>query len=674
MAGIGDAQSSYRFRRWYASGDVASLLSRSEEALLGELTAASQFNVDLTQRQAWIEQLALLKDALSGISGRLYFEYDIPRLGKRVDVVLLTRHVVFVLEFKVGETQFTSSGTDQAWDYALDLRNFHETSHDAAIAPVLIATEAEPVPIIAVMHTAADEKLANPIHAASAAQLREAIEIALRELPGANIDPDVWERGRYQPTPTIIEAARALYAKHSVAEIARNDASAENLYRTSGAVDRIILDAQAHGRKSICFVTGVPGAGKTLVGLDIATRHRDRESQHYSVFLSGNGPLVAVLREALIRDAVSRRAPITSQRAARAEARQKVEAFIQNVHHFRDEGLRESRPPFEHVALFDEAQRAWDLEKTSRFMRQRKGRPNFNQSEPEFLIACMDRHGDWSVVVCLVGSGQEIHSGEAGISEWLRVLLAKFPKWHVHLSRRMVHIDPPAARWVDQLDTRGRVEWTDDLHLSVSMRSFRAERLSEFVRLVLSLDSDAARALAVELLPRYPIYVTRDLDAAKRWVRSRARGSERYGLLASSKAIRLKPHAIHVKAPVDPIDWFLEGKDDIRSSYYLEDPATEFLVQGLELDWACVVWDGDLRYDGASWSHNEFKGTKWNRINKMERQRYLENAYRVLLTRARQGLVIVVPEGVADDRSRSPQHYDMTFELLRRSGLSELAL
>ncbi len=391
----------------------------------------------------------------------------------------------------------------------------------------------------------------------------------------------------------LLSKLRALYAGHAVEEISRSDAGAKNLIATSHAIDKIISDSRTMGRKSICFVTGVPGAGKTLVGLDVANRHLDKLSDSYSVFLSGNGPLVAVLREALARDLVQRKAS-ENQKIRKGSAVREVSAFIQNVHHFRDDCLSDlTRPPIEHVALFDEAQRAWNLDQTRTFMLRKKKYLDFDQSEPEFLISCLDRHEDWAVVVCLVGGGQEINTGEAGISEWIDALLRRFHNWDVYLSPRLQEIEYRASEVLDKLKLLPHVEYSEALHLATSMRSFRAETLSDFVRIVLELDAPSARQAFEKLDGRYPIVLTRSLTAAKSWLREHARGSERYGIVASSQAQRLKPHAIDIRAPIDPVHWFLHDKADTRSCFYLEDAATEFQVQGLELDWTCVVWDGD---------------------------------------------------------------------------------
>jgi hypothetical protein len=591
-------------------------------------------------------------------------------MGKRIDVVLLIGPVIFVLEFKIGEKTFTSYATDQVWDYGLDLKNFHESSHNQFIAPILIATKVKNVtPIVAA--TRQNDKLLLPIKC-NVELLGQVIENVLRFTEGADIDSAHWEIGRYCPTPTIIEAAMALYNGHSVNDISRSDASAINLTQTSEEISEIIRSSKKKSQKSICFVTGVPGAGKTLVGLNIANSHSDESNDLYSVFLSGNAPLVAILREALARDKV-RYEKEHGRKIKKGEAMSIVKKFIQNVHHFRDECLVDSiQPPIEHVALFDEAQRAWDVKQTSNFMRRKKNTPNFNQSEPEFLISCLDRHSDWAVIVCLVGGGQEINTGEAGISEWINSLNRSFPDWHIYISSRLTDSEYGAGKVLEQIGSRSNVVKKDKLHLSVSMRSFRAENVSLLVKQMLDLNTNEARATLASVEEKYPIVITRDLSKAKQWLKDQARGSERYGIVVSSQAQRLKPHAIDVKTPMNPIHWFLDEKKDVRSSYYLEDVATEFDVQGLELDWACVTWDADFRYAKNGWGHWSFCGYRWNHIRKAERKNYLKNAYRVLLTRARQGMVIVVPSGDLMDPTRNPLFYDTTFEYLKEIGLTLL--
>jgi hypothetical protein len=652
--------------REYYSDSISVFVGAHPDEILGQLTRNSDFPVEQLQTSAWLAQISILKNILASSEGSIYFEYSIPRMGRRIDTVLLIGPVIFVLEFKVGEDEYPAHAIDQVWDYALDLKNFHDASHTQFIAPILISTKAAHS-LQAVVATPLNDKLLLPIRT-NAQSLGSVIKEVLRFADGANIDRGLWERGRYCPTPTIIEAAMALYAGHSVTDISRSDAGAINLTQTSEAISEIITDSKKRFRKSICFLTGVPGAGKTLVGLNIATQHFDKKNDLYSVFLSGNGPLVAILREALTRDRVKNE-KAKGKKLTKGAAMSAVKTFIQNVHNFRDDCLHDtSQAPLEHVALFDEAQRAWDLQQTSNFMRRKKNRPDFNQSEPEFLISCLDRHTDWAVIVCLVGGGQEINVGESGITEWIESLNRSYKDWDVHISSHLFDSEYSAGKALETLKTRKNVSYKDELHLAVSMRSFRAEHVSLLVKQLLDLKVDEARTTLASISSKYPIAITRDVSKAKRWLKDHARGSERYGIVASSQAQRLKPHAIDVRSPMDPIHWFLDGKEDIRSSYYLEDVATEFHVQGLGLDWACVTWDADFRYAPAGWEHRSFVGDKWNYIRKADRQTYLKNAYRVLLTRARQGMVIVVPEGAPEDPTRSAEFYDPTFAYLIEIG------
>ena len=654
-------------RAWYGAA-ISDFLGASPELILGQLATQGDFSLLTSQRDAWIAQIAFLQKHLGGLGGSVFLEFTIPRMGRRIDAVLLIGPVVFVVEFKVGQATFERSAIDQVWDYALDLKNFHEASHAASIVPVLVATSAGDAGAIELY--ADDDNVYRPIQI-HADGFRDAINQVLGVIAGAPVDEAHWSSSSYRPTPTIVEAARTLYAEHSVEAISRFDAGAKNLRDTSRRVLDLVDEARAKGRKLICFVTGVPGAGKTLVGLNVATRRRNSKEDTHAVFLSGNGPLVAVLSEALARDEFSR-SKERGENARKGKIRESIKAFIQNVHHFRDDALVDLKPPVERVVIFDEAQRAWNLKQTAFFMQRKKGRPGFNQSEPEFLISCMDRHQDWAVIICLVGGGQEINTGEAGIDAWLEAVNTRFPHWHMYISSRLTDSEYAAGGALEAVRQRPDAHLDDDLHLAVSMRSFRAENVSSFVKALLDCEKAAAKDSYRKLSSRYPIAVTRDLNLAKAWIRSRARGSERYGLVASSKAQRLKPHAIDIRVDVDPVHWFLNDRDDTRSSFYLEDAATEFQVQGLELDWACVTWDGDLRFNGTGWCFHDFRGTSWTNIHNEENKAYLRNAYRVLLTRARQGMVIFVPPGDSTDPTRSPVYYDSTFNYLTELGIPKL--
>ncbi len=649
---------------------LSELRSTPLEALQRGLRASAPAEQTAEQHGAWDETLELLKSALtdSVYDGQCYFEFAIPRLGARIDVVLIIRHVVFVLEFKTGSSDTSRSALDQVTDYALDLRYFHKTSHKAVIAPFLVTSHKGATQITRDRH----DPLMTSVAVVDPSALSVAIDTVLADMTGEPLIPDTWVHGAYEPTPTIVEAARALYRGHSVTEITRSTAGADNLATTSQTLIEVIRGARERNEKVICFVTGVPGAGKTLVGLNLATTKVDETSTQHCVYLSGNGPLVAVLREALVRDAVEQ-SKRTKQKRRKGEVSHGVKAFIQNVHHFRDDCVRTPDAPTERIVVFDEAQRAWNQHMTSDFMKRKKGVKDFNHSEPEFLISCIDRHDGWAVIVCLVGNGQEINRGEAGISAWLDACATHFTQWCVYASPELGVNEVETQKPLAQLRSAGTFVEAPSLHLRASIRSFRSNLVSSFVNSLLSFKPDAAE-LYDKVSQDFPIVLTRDVEHAKQWVRGQARGSERFGILASSAAQRLRPYAIDVTSKIDPIHWFLNGKDDVRSSYFLESVATEFDVQGLELDWTCIAWDADFRFRSAnpSWDQYAFRGSRWERIKQAERQAYHVNAYRVLLTRARQGMVIVVPHGAANDITRKPSFYDDTYAYLRGVGVREV--
>lgn len=691
--------------RYFYSDTIEDFIAKDEDKILGVLTTQHTQKFDLTgnQRDAWQHQIRLLKSALAGWShqGNIYFEYSIPRMGRRIDSVLLINGVIFVLEFKVHSDEFTQAALNQVCDYALDLKYFHDASRDRDIVPILIATDASSKDEQLAVTFDYGDRVAKPL-LVNDRHLKETIENVLRK---KNAKPfshaDEWAKSRYRPTPTIVEAACALYEHHTVEDIANSEAG-ENLTKTCEAIDAIIEKAQREKFKALCFVTGVPGAGKTLVGLNTANKHKIVD-KNKAVYLSGNGPLVDVLVEALAKnhykqdDEAYQASKTTGEKLKRpnkAKTRKAVESFIQKIHHYRDECLlgttikdgkivrddeyydklkdkAKAYTPIEHIAIFDEAQRAWTKDMLANFMKRKKDKPNFPYSEPEYLISCLDRHEDWAVIICLVGGGQEINTGEAGISEWIDSLKRSYHHWHVHISDKLYEKEYAAGQTLELLKGLEHVEVNDALHLAVSMRSFRAENLAHFVHQLLDLEVEKAAA-SYKALTNYPIVLTRSLPQAKAWLKEKARGSERYGMIVSSQAQRLKPLAIDVRFKPNVVHWFLSDADDVRSSFYLEDVATEFDVQGLELDWTCVVWDGDFRYSDNGWTNHSFVGNKWQNINNVERKKYQKNAYRVLLTRARQGMVLVVPEGNTKDPTRDPKFYDSTYEYLKSIGIEEI--
>ena len=652
-------------QRSYYSARIREFLDEKPETLLGKLMVSDEFSTTDLQKNAWRKEIDILQDQLRSVeNGDIAFEYTIPRMGHRIDVVCIIRGLIFLLEFKVGDSEYRKSTADQVMDYALDLKYFHELSADRYIIPISIPTEA---PSVCNEVSFMEDKISNVLKCT-----KDNIGLTISSVLSSVQDQDLsiadWINSRYAPTPTIIEAAQAMYRNHSVKDISRNDAGAHNLTATTETINQIIDDCKRNHKKAICFVTGVPGAGKTLAGLNIANERHNFDADEHAVFLSGNGPLVDILQAALAKDRSSRTG-ITI-----AEAKKETKAFIQIIHRFRDEALTTNNPPAEKVAIFDEAQRAWNEESLTDFMKRKKGVDAFNQSEPEFLIRIMDRHQDWAVIVCLVGGGQEIYNGEAGIIDWFRVLQKKFRNWHIYLSDKITDSEYVGNSSIEELLTGCSYSLRPALHLGVSLRSFRSEKLAEFVKLLLDNEPSAAAAVYSELSIHYPIILTRDLDKAKEWIRKKARGTERYGLLASSEGKRLRGIGIWVPSVINHVGWFLNEKDNVDSSYFLEVAASEFKVQGLEIDYSILAWDADLRRSGKGFDYFKFRGTRWNHVNNMQQQKYLKNAYRVLMTRARQGMIIFVPSGTdpEDDPTRDSAYYDDIYKYLRSCGIKEL--
>lgn len=593
----------------------------------------------------------------------ILFEYTIPRIGNRIDNIVIYKGIIFLLEFKVGEKKYPSYAIEQVTDYAFDLSCFHKESHNRLLVPILISTKAHSVKqeIRISKDNVLETICCNEYEIA-----KYITEVSLKFIQDGII-PNDWINSLYMPTPTIIEAAQALYLGHNVEDISRNDASAKNLNQTTKAINKIIDYSKAHNRKSICFITGVPGAGKTLAGLNIAVERQKIAEDEHAVFLSGNGPLVDVLQEALARDDAKR------NHISRKEAFRKVKEFIQIIHHFRDDAISVDTPPVEKVAIFDEAQRAWDEQNLTDFMKKKKHIEDFNMSEPEFLISILNRHNDWATIVCLIGGGQEINKGEsAGIYGWFDSLRNNYPNWDIYVSDKITDDEYSKGHNFAEMTKNMNVNIIEDLHLAVSLRSFRSENVSNFVKALLDVDIDTAKRLYEQFNNDYPVFVTRNLDKAKLWVRSQAKGSQRYGLTASSGAKRLRKYGIWVQNKIEATNWFLNGKNDVRSSFHLEETATEFDIQGLELDWTIVCWDADLRFENGDFKHLKFVGAKWQNIKSADNILYLKNAYRVLLTRARQGFVIFVPTGDETDMTAKPEYYDGIYRYLKSVGIKEL--
>lgn len=707
---------------------IKNFLDASPSSILGDMAISYHGNILTTTNEAWAGEIEIMKSCLQPWKeepGHIIFEYDIPRLGKRIDVVLLLRGIIFCIEFKVGKKDAEQADIEQVLDYTLDLKNFHLLSQDRTIVPIYIPTNHKNSTSV-FRASVYDDAIYNPL-ITGADGLQSLIENVLKDAgadsPDESLGPD-WLISPYSPTPTIIEAARSLYENHSVEDITRHEADKVSTDATIAYIMDVIKTSKEKGEKSICFVTGVPGAGKTLVGLDVAVKQSYRDGDELvkdegAVYLSGNGPLVAVLTEAL---AIDNRKKCLERKEKKnlTDSKREVGKFIQIIHRYRDNMLAKIKNPVEngvleidpqkaiklaesgygeveHVAIFDEAQRSWTHKRLADYLKRggtygnKLKVPNFPYSEAAFLIWSLDQREDWATIVCLVGGGQEINTGEAGISEWIKALNEQFTHWKVYISNKLTEPEYAEGKVNELLQHNANVTFSEHLHLGVSLRSFRAEKLSAFVHSLLSFNPDAASIYA-EIKDRYPIMLTRDMEKARAWLRKQVRGSQRSGVLVSKTAARFKPLAVDILEQGDDnaVHWFLEDKNSIRSSNYLEDAATEIQVQGLELDYTCLLWDADVRCNGNegnySWTYFNFDGKKkWREEtgateSSAEKRKYMLNAYRVLLTRARMGMVICVPAGngkiglggYPEDATRLPKFYDGTYRYLKSLGLDEL--
>jgi hypothetical protein len=645
----------------------AELLARSVADTAGRLALAQQargFAGSEEQGGAWLAQVAALRDAIAAAGGAAWtvaLEYDLLRLEKRADAVVLTDRAIVVLEFKTGAP--TRAMLAEAEDYALDLRDFHAGSRAHPIVPILVAAEApfvSPAQPPLIWHGVTAPLVAG--HATLGAAIAW-VQAAAPE-PRAALEGSAWLAAPYRPVPTIVEAATMLYARNGVAEIAAARADTQNLTRTTDAIRRAVRDAQHAGDKRLVVVTGIPGAGKTLCGLNAVFA---REAGPHAAFLTGNVPLVEVLRAALVQDAVRR------GECGREEATRRAKQRLQNVHRFLEDNATDPRraAPVDRLIVFDEAQRAWDEAKARLGTRNKPS--SLTMSEPAHTLEIMGRHAGWAVVVALIGNGQEINTGEAGLREWGDCVAASGGAWRAVAAPRAVGADPVqciADHWAPWLDR------DDALDLAVPVRSVRDTAGAAWVDAVLRGAVEEARAIA-EAAPGLPFLVTRDLDALRASLRRLARGKRRAGIVAAAGAKRLRAEGIGVQAE-DVADWFLRRWPDVRASDALETFATEYDCQGLELDVVGLGWGGDLLWRENAWTPRRFAGDRWQAVRNAAERRHILNTYRVLLTRARYETIIWVPRGShpADpwfDRTRDAREHDAIAEFLLACGARPLA-
>lgn len=664
----------------YYANTAQGFLEDSTEEVVGALTAASRHEITPQQARAWREEIGILKASLQGAvldlpvarGWGVLLEYPLLRVGRRLDAVLLAGAAVCVLEFKVGSDKADSVSRRQVEDYAADLRDFHAPTQALTIFPAVCATETKSSELRA-MHV--EDRVAQT-EAVSPAQIKEFLFRAHLAIDAAQqVSVQEWNAGAYRPVPTIIEAASMIYVTNSVADIQNALSSHGNLTGTIDRLAQVRKWAMEHRKHVVCFVTGVPGSGKTLVGLNLVHDERfGSVGTGEATFLSGNGPLVGVLREALARDSAKTKGePINRER-------DDVRARIQHLMNYLGQYLDQepNSPPHEHIIVFDEAQRAWD----EKFGKQKFGR---TASEPRLFLEIMGRHKDWAMIVALVGGGQEINRGEHGLIEWGKALhgfnaTTGNKRWDVFASTDTIEgraLYGGTPLWEGGQPESIEARAADDLHLSVSIRSHRNEVATDWISAVLEGRQLDARRYATEVA-HFPIYITRSLEQARSWLRQTTLGYRRFGMLATSGARRLRGYGLGVTLKVteqkDIVHWFLADHEDLRSSQALEVTGTEFACQGLEIDRACVCWDHDMVWSPktSTWRLRAFKGTKWQAIKGEARLRYVVNSYRVLLSRAREALVIWIPPGNHADPTRSPAEMDATYRFLTSCGVRTL--
>ncbi len=679
----------------YFHSSVSEFIGTNNNELIGILNKggtdfSSQYTITTSSWESSIQILKKSCKELVSINHRtkdwhILFEYEIPRLASRVDAIIIAEDLIFVIEFKYERKRFEAADVKQVEDYSSDLFDFHLKSKNRIIIPVLLAPLAQSIDSQQGNEGHGFIKTCLKVNAVNFSKVVYNSFLKNHDETDITIDATQWNNSEYRPTPTIIQAATALFAGQKVETITKSGADENDLKKTTDYLIRAIKQAIIDNKKIVCFVTGVPGAGKTLVGLNVV--HEKEEfggEETNTAYFSGNGPLINVLREALCRDHLHRQTELyhnklRQTRPTKKESENKVKSKIQNLHLFIKDGIRRQEAPAERIVIFDEAQRCWNALQFSNKAKQNLNRERNpfeieNKSEAELLFEFMSRHEGWSVIIALVGGGQEINTGEGGIAEWGKALQSKFQNWEVHISEELLIGDDTTAGNTLFKKTPDNIvlHKNQNLHLNISQRSFKANHLNAWVNALIDNNAEEAFRLAETIKENYPLFITRDLGTAKQWLKDNKRGNKRIGLIASSGGLRLKPCGINVREIIDEAMWFLNDELDVRSSHYLEIVATEYKVQGLELDWAGVCWDADLRREKGKWEFKNFSGTKWNQTKKIDERAFLLNTYRVLLTRAREGIIVFVPLGDSDDQTRMPDMYNPIYDYLVSCGLTKI--
>lgn len=711
------ATNSNTFDTQYNSYTIDEFLSigkdKFENDLKKKFFVVDHSNLSGNQSTAWSKEYDDLIKCLQGKKGRVIFEYNIPSLSKTIDVVVLLEGKIFVLEYKTGDSKETKSAIRQVEQYSLLLKYCHSTSNDKWIIPILIATgekERENT------YSGSEEDMVYNTLSANSSQLPEIINNVCRELPynGSDEWENSWEQGIYKASPTIIEAARNVWRENNVEGFKKGESDESTRLSAEDYIKQIIEETKSRPegqRHSICFVTGVPGAGKTLVGLNLSVALQE----HGASMLSGNGPLVAVMSTALKRDyqkykreKAALRDVVSIDAIIRDAYGYKKEIFEKRLQYIVGEGtvrLKENADRgSQHVIIFDEAQRAWTQRKMIKPGQAGKKywqEEQFPFSEPGILLWDMNLR-DWGVFVCLVGGGQEIHDGEAGINEWLRALknTDDLKGWHIYMAdqlngteyKRKDEDGFSIEDYQKYFSLSNKITTNKNLYLEACQRTPRSELVSDFINKLIDCKREEAKVMYSKIKNSFRIYLTRDIELAKTKLRERHRqlapmnedeNETRMGMLMSSNAERLRPYGYASsganKSNSKVASWFLDTDEYVSSSNFLEIALDEFCVQGLELDLDIVMWDGDFRYNPETndWDYYKFNGRIWSLVDKTKsnyelQQFYMKNAYRVLLTRARKEMIIFVPEGDSKDKSRAKTVYDSTYYYLKSLGLKEL--
>lgn len=707
---------------------ISDFLSISKEKFTGMLRNEDK------QIQSWDIEYEHLRKVFQALNkeGRIIFEYGIPSLNFVIDVVVLMEGKIFVLEYKNGDSAIHYSLEDlkQCRNYALRLKYFHNKSNEKWIIPILVEMNA---PAINFNQEKSEDIQVWSTLKCNRENLKDAFTMICEKckITCDNSWERSWEEGIYKATPTIIKAACDMWERNNVRGLDSGESDKDTRLKAEDFVMEIVEQSKEQKKKSIVFVTGVPGAGKTLVGLGLSVRCQD----YGASMLSGNDPLVKVLSTALrldlekqykkgmLKDEIAKKYEHAKKQKKSADRDKEtdsisVDALIRTAYAYKRE-IIESRlnweeksyvlrndadPGTQHVIIFDEAQRAWTREKMLRpghaGKKQWQDKDSWPFSEPGLLLWDMNQR-DWGVLVCLVGGGQEINTGEAGIGEWMSALTTNpdLKNWQVYVSEKL--FEPEYQRKAadgktlkehcDVLRSEGRLSKNskcETLHLTTGQRSIRNNKVSDFVNNLLACNKEDARKLYEEIKATYKIYLTRDVNIAKNKLREMKKSGSyseeaRMGMLMSSEAARLRPLGYEIKKVNEYLSktpkWFLAPSEYICSSDFLEIALNEFFVQGLEVDYATVMWDADFRYDPIQkdWEYFCFNGeyNKWSKKDQPKqdiKRFYMKNAYRVILTRARLGMIIMVPEGDKNDSSRAKEFYDNTFEYLKEIGLEEL--